>query len=164
MAKVGNPGQPPRIPLWPWGGPRSIREKLVDPAQFDRKKRAKKLGDPKRPALASAALVEFMGPGHTSDELRLPPPPSPFGEGSEEITPFPDRTFTREVVDRGGEQNRKTLETALARVNVAPDKLERMKAVLNREAQMVSLLGKVQSDTDEIIQRMKEEYKAGGSY
>ena len=39
-----------------------------------------------------------------------------------------------------------------------------MKAVLNRETQMLSLLGKVQADTDEIIERMKQEYKAGGSY
>ena len=70
----------------------------------------------------------------------------------------------RQVVDRGDEPSRKALESALARVSAAPDKLDRMKAVLNREAQMLSLLGKVQADTDEIIQRMKEEYKAGGNY
>ena len=163
MAKVGD-NQPPRIPLWPWGGPRSVREKLVDPTQFDRKKKAKKLGDARHPPLASAALLEFMGPGHASDELRLPPPPSPFGQGTEELTPFPDRTFTRTVVDRGGDLNRRALDQALARVNAAPDKLERMKAVVNREAQMLSLLGKVQSDTDEVIERMKQEYKANGSY
>ncbi|MGC4121955.1 MAG: hypothetical protein QM765_46720 [Myxococcales bacterium] len=163
MAKVGDP-QSSRIPLWPWGGPRSIREKLVDPAQFDRKKKAKKLGDPKRPPLASAALLEFMGPGHTSDELRLPPPPSPFGQGTEELTPFPDRAFTRTVVERGADGSRKALDAALGRVTVAPDKLERMKAVINREAQMLSLLGKVQADTDEVIERMKQEYKANGSY
>jgi len=162
MAKINM--QPPHVPHWPWGGPRSIREKLVDPTQFDRKKRAKKMGDPKRPALASAELLDFMGPGHTSDELRLPPPPSPFGEGTEELNPFPDRAFTRQVVDRGGEQSRRSLEAALARVSVSADKLERMKAVLNREAQMLSLLGKVQADTDEIIEKMKIEYKATGSY
>lgn len=161
MSKVGN--QQPQS-FWPWGGPRSIREKLVDPAQFDRKKKAKKLGDPKRPALASAELLEFMGPGHTSDELRLPPPPSPFGQGTEELVPFPDRAFTRQVVDRGGEGTKRALEAALTRVAVAPDKLERMRAVINREAQMLALLGKVQSDTDEIIERMKQEYKANGSY
>ena len=162
MAKVGGP--PTNIPLWPWGGPRALREKLVDPTQFDRKKKAKKLGDPKSPPLASAALLEFMGPGHASDEVRLPPPPSPYGQGTDEIVPFPDRAFTRTVVERGEPNQRLAIESALARVAVAPDKLERMKAVLNREAQMLSLLGKVQADTDEIIERMKEEYKEYGSY
>ncbi len=161
MSKVGTPHPPP---LWPWGGARSIREKLVDPAQFDRKKKKGKLGDPKRPSLASAALLEFMGPGHTSDELRLPPPPSPFGSGTDEITPFPDRAFTRTVVDRGTDTSRRAIESALSRVQAAPDKLERMRAVINREAAMLSLLGKVQADTDEIIERMKQEYKANGSY
>jgi spore germination protein GerM len=105
-----------------------------------------------------------MGPGHASDELRLPPPPSPFGEGMEELTPFPDRAFTRQVVERSADSSRRTLDAALTRVQVAPDKLERMKAVINREAQMLSLLGKVQADTDEVIERMKQEYKANGSY
>jgi hypothetical protein len=161
MARIG---QQPRGPIWPWGGPRTLREKLVDPAQFDRKKKAKKLGDPKRPALASAALLEFIGPGHASDELRLPPPPSPFGDGTDELTPFPDRAFTRQVVERSVESNRTALENALAKVTAAPEKLERMRAVIHREAQMLALLGRVQADTDEVIERMKIEYKVNGSY
>lgn len=159
MAKIGQPN----IPVWPWGGPRSVREKLVDPTQFERKRR-KKLGDPKRPALASSTLIDFIGPGHTSDELRLPPPPSPFGDGARELTPFPDRAFTREVVGRGDEAARRSLDAALARVAVAPEKLERMRAVIQREAHMLNLLGQVQAETEEIIERMKEEYKATGSY
>ena len=51
MAKVG---QQPKAPLWPWGGPRSVRDKLVDKTQVTSK--ARKKGDPKNPALASAAL------------------------------------------------------------------------------------------------------------
>ena len=162
MSKVGNP--PNRLPLWPWGGPRSIREKLVDPAQFDRKKRARKLGDPKRPPLASADLLEFIGPGHTSDELRLPPPPSPLGEGNEDIAPFPDRAFTRQVVERGEGGSVQALEAALSQISAPPDRLERMRAVLHREAQMLALLAKVQADTEEVIERMKVEHKTGGSY
>ena len=73
MAKINQ--QPPKTPMWPWGGPRSVRERLVDPAQFDRKKKLKKAGDPKNPALASAALMDFIGPAHSSEELRLPLPP-----------------------------------------------------------------------------------------
>ena len=80
MAKLNN--MPPRAPLWPWGGPRSVREKLVDPAEFDRKKKVAKKGDPKNPALASAALLDWIGPGHNADELRLPLPPHP-DEGQE---------------------------------------------------------------------------------
>lgn len=161
MARIG--GNEPKLPLWPWGGPRSIREKLVDPAQFERKKH-RKLGDPKRPALASSSLLDFMGPGHASDELRLPPPPSPFGDGTSELTPFPDRAYTRQVVERGEEESRRSLDAALARVSAAPDKLERMRAVIHREAQMLTLLGQVQSETDSVIERMKQEYKAHGSY
>ncbi|MFN7130921.1 MAG: hypothetical protein ACK4N5_02490 [Myxococcales bacterium] len=159
MAKIGQP----RIPVWPWGGPRSVREKLVDPAQFDRKRR-KKVGDPKRPALASAELLEFMGPGHASDEVRLPPPPSPYADGAREITPFPDRAFTREVVSHGDEASQRALDAAFARISAAPDKLERMKSLLQREAQMLSLLKDLQSDTEAIIEMMKREYKANGSY
>jgi hypothetical protein len=155
----------PRVPAWPWGGPRSVRERLVDPAQFDRKKKSKKLGDPKNPALASAALLDFMGPGHASDEVRLPPPPSPFdGTGEREITPFPDRAYTRKVVQRGDDGSKQALDGAMGKLVVAADKLERMRAVVHREAQMLALLGKVQENTEGIIEQMKREYKRNGSY
>jgi len=58
MAKVNQ--QPPRAPLWPWGGPRSVRDRLVEPRQLDTRK-TKKKGDPKNPSLASAALLDFIG-------------------------------------------------------------------------------------------------------
>lgn len=162
MAKIG---QQPRVPVWPWGGPRSIREKLVDPAQFERKKRKGKVGDPKNPSLASASLLDFMGPGHTSEEVRLPPPPTSMdATGEREITPFPDRTFTQQVVERGTDTSKKAIESALSRLQVAPDKLDRMRAVVHREAQMLALLGKVQGETDAIIEMMKREYKRNGSY
>ena len=66
----------PPAPYWPWGGRRTIREKLVSVEQLERKQRLRK-GDAKNPPLASAALLEFIGPGHTSEELRLPEPPVP---------------------------------------------------------------------------------------
>src|SRR6185369_17960382 len=81
MAKINQ--NPPRTPMWPWGGPRSVRERLVDPAQFDRKKQARKAGNPKSPALASAALLDFIGPAHSADELRLPLPPYPEGHDAD---------------------------------------------------------------------------------
>src|SRR5687768_12556220 len=81
MAKINQP--PPRTPQWPWGGPRIVREKLVDPKQFDRRRRLAKKGDPKNPALASVELLEFLGPAHSSDELRLPLPASPSGHNAD---------------------------------------------------------------------------------
>jgi hypothetical protein len=36
--------------------------------------RTKKKGDPKNPSLASAALLDFIGPAHSAEELRLPMP------------------------------------------------------------------------------------------
>lgn len=162
MSKVGD--QNPKTPVWPWGGPQSVRDRLVDPSQFDWRKRPRKLGDPKKPSLASSELLDFMGPGHTSDELRLPPPPSPFGEGTEEIAPFPDRAFTRQVVARGDAPQRKAVESALERATISPERLDRMRAILQREGQMLALLGAIQADTDEIIQRMKDENTVAGRY
>ena len=51
MAKINN--QPPKAPLWPWGGPRSVREKLVDPSQINRGKKVKK-GNAANPIESSA--------------------------------------------------------------------------------------------------------------
>ncbi len=93
MAKINQ--QPPRAPLWPWGGPRTVREKLVDPSQLDRKKKTK-AGNPKNPALASSALLDFIGPAHSSEELRLPLPPMPFGHEAD-LERFSDRPHLASV-------------------------------------------------------------------
>jgi hypothetical protein len=162
MARVGQgPLLPP--PPWPWGGPRSVREKLVDPAQFERKRRIRK-GDPQRPPLASADLLDFMGPGHASDELRLPPPPSGLDGIEGEISPFPDRSFTRQVVDRSDEKSRQFLERAIAKVQIPAERMERLRSLLKTEALMLGLLQRVQRETDDVIERMKAEYKATGQY
>ncbi len=162
MPRIGDK-PPSSISLWPWGGPRSVRERLVDPAQFDRKRR-KKSGDPKRPALASTALLDFIGPGHSSDELRLPFPASPHQDGGQELNPFPDRTLTREVCERGAGVGREELEMALGRLALPPERKACLEAMLNREEQMLEVLGRLQADTEEIIERMKMEYKTNGSY
>lgn len=162
MPRIGDK-PPANLPLWPWGGPRSVRERLVDPAQFDRKRR-KKSGDPKRPALASAALLDFIGPGHSSDELRLPPPPSPYPDGGQELNAFPDRALTREVCAQGARVGRDDLEMALGRLALPAERRARLEAMLNREEQMLEVLGRLQADTEEIIERMKMEYKTNGSY
>lgn len=151
-----------RSPVWPWGGPRSVRDRLVDPSVFDRKRR-RKSGDPKSPALASADLLDFIGPGHTSDELRLPMPPG-YGDGGEEFRPFPDRALTAEICEMGNEQARRDLETALKRLPLPPERHAYVMAMLGREARMLDLLERTQADVDEVVERMKSEYKANGSY
>ncbi|MET0403212.1 MAG: hypothetical protein ABW123_12450 [Cystobacter sp.] len=157
MAKINN--QLPRTPLWPWGGPRAVREKLVDPSQFDRKKR--KAGNPKNPALASAALLDFIGPAHSSEELRLPMPPQPRGHEAD-LEGFSDRPFLSSVAGRAEADQRQMLERGLSLINAAPERLERLKGLLQREAQMLSLVSQVHADLQDIHRRMREEQQEEG--
>ena len=148
MAKINN--QPPKTPLWPWGGPRSVREKLVDPAQFDRKKKLKKTGNPKNPALASAALLDFIGPAHSSEELRLPSPPHPRGGNDAPLEGYSDRPHLSSVAERGDNEQRRLLERGLSKINAPPERMDRLKALLQRESQMLALVGQVDAEVKEI--------------
>jgi hypothetical protein len=151
-----------RAPVWPWGGPRSVRDRLVNPSAFERKRR-RKSGDPKSPALASTDLLDFIGPGHTSDELRLPMPPG-YGDGSEEFRPFPDRELTAEICELGSAESRGELESALKRLALPPERHAYVMGMLEREARMLEVLERIQADVDEVVERMKAECKANGSY
>jgi hypothetical protein len=157
MAKINN--QPPS-PLWPWGGPRSVRERLVDPSQLNRKK-AKKTGNPKNPALASAALLDFIGPAHSSEELRLPTPPNPR-QNDAPLEGYSDRPHLESVAERTETGQRQLMERGLSRINAPPDRMERLKALLQRESQMLTLVGHVHSEIEEIQRRMREEQKDEG--
>jgi hypothetical protein len=157
MAKINN--QPPRAPLWPWGGPRAVREKLVEPSQFDRKKR--KAGNPKNPALASAALLDFIGPAHSSEELRLPTPPQPRGHEAD-LEGFSDRPFLGSVAGRADTEQRQLLERSLSLINTSPERMERLKGLLQREAQMLSLVSQVHADIQDIQRRIREEQQEEG--
>ncbi len=159
MAKINN--QPPKAPLWPWGGPRSVREKLVDPTQFDRKKALKKAGNPKNPALASAALLDFIGPAHSSEELRLPSPPHPKGHDAD-VEGYSDRPHQASVAESTDADQRRLLDRGLSKVNAPPERMERLKALLQREAQMLALVGELSAEVQEIQRRMREEQKGGG--
>ncbi len=159
MAKINQ--QPPRAPLWPWGGPRSVRERLVDPKQLERAKKKGRTSDPKNPALASAELLDFIGPAHSSDELRLPLPPPPKGHDAD-LAAFNDRPFLGSVSERAGEAQTLALEENLARIQAAPERLDRMRALIAREQQMVELVGELTREVDEIQRRMREEQKEMG--
>jgi len=158
MAKINN--QPPKAPLWPWGGPRSVRERLVDPAQVNRKK-AKKTGNPKNPALASAALLDFIGPAHSSEELRLATPPNPR-ENDAPLEGYSDRPQLESVSQRAETEQRRLLERGLSRINAPPDRMDRLKALLQREAQMLTLVSKVHEEVEEIQRRRRDEQKDEG--
>jgi hypothetical protein len=158
MAKIN---LPPRAPPWPWGGPRSVRERLVDPEQFDRKKKARKAGNPKSPALPSAALLDSIGPAHSADELRLPLPPHPEGHDAD-LSGFMDRPALDAVAERAQEDEQRPLSRALGLVQAPPERLERLKQLLGREEQMLSLVGQLRGDIIEIQRKMQDEQKESG--
>ena len=158
MAKIG--GQQPRAPAWPWGGPKEVRGKLVDRAQLDRKNVRKK-GDPKNPALASAALLDFIGPAHSAEEIRLPLPPGPAGHDAD-VEGYLDRGPLNSVAERLGEDQQEALQRGLGTLRAAPDRVERLKALLAREAQMLELVNGISADMAEIERRRREETQAEG--
>ncbi len=158
MAKINQ--QPPKAPMWPWGGPRAVRDKLIDRTQLESKK-AKKKGDPKNPALASAALLDFIGPAHSSEELRLPLPVFPEGHDAD-IDGYLDRQSLNTVAERQDPDARGKLERNLAHVRAPPDRIERLKALLSREAAMLELVGQVSQEVEEIHRRRMDEQKEEG--
>jgi hypothetical protein len=157
MAKIGG-GQPPPQPLWPWGGPRTVREKLVDRNQLERKAGRKK-GDPRNPALASSALLDFIAPAHSAEELRLPMPVAPAGHDAD-LEGFLDRPVLSELAERLSDEAQAALERGLATVRAPPERLERLRALLGREAQMLKLVGAVADDVREIERRRRSETAA----
>lgn len=151
MAKIGDP---PRAPLWPWGGPRSVREKLVERSQLTTK--AKKKGDPKNPALASAALLDSIGPAHSAEDLRLPMPPTPMGHDAD-VEGFADRPHLSTVAERLNEHRQAEIDVGLSVIRAPPERVDRLRSLLQREASMLELVGHVSDDMAEVERRRREE-------
>lgn len=160
MAKINN--QPPQ-PNWPWGAEKQVRERLVNPAQLARTKKKEKTGDPKKPALASAALIDFIGPAHSAEELRLPLPPNPQQEGGALLGAYSDHPALASVAERSEDHSRHQLERGLGMINASPERMERLKALLGAEAAMLSLVGELDEEMKEIQRRIKLE-QAGEGY
>jgi hypothetical protein len=59
-------------------------------------------------------------------------------------------------------EQRQLLERGLSLINAPPERLERLKGLLQREAQMLSLVGQVHADIQDIQRRMREEQKEEG--
>lgn len=151
MAKIA---QQPKAPQWPWGGARSVRDKLVDKTQVASK--VKKKGDPKNPALASAALLDFIAPAHSAEELRLPMPPMPAGHGGD-LEGFLDRPHVSTVAERMSEYRQAELERSMGALRAAPERVERLRSLLQREAQMLNLVSSVGEAMSEVERRRREE-------
>ncbi len=152
MPKIG---QPPKAPQWPWGGPREVRDRLVDRSQLERKN-VKKKGDPRNPSLPSTALLDFIGPAHSAEELRLPFPPVPDGHQAD-LDGFLDRGPMSEVAARFTEEEHEAMLLRLGNLSVAPERIERLKVLLSHESSMLELVAKVSDDMAEIEQRRREE-------
>ncbi len=153
MAKIN---QPFRAPLWPWGAPGLVRERKIDRGQLGRDKKARKKGDPKNPAIASSALLDFIGPAHSAEELRLPLPPHPDGHEAD-LDGDHDAPHLFSVAERGDADARQALERGLAQVRAAPDRLDRLKALLGREAQMLELVAQLSEEVVEIQRKIRDE-------
>jgi hypothetical protein len=157
MAKI-NQGPMQRAPMWPWGGPRSVREKLVDRNQF---KTIRKKGDPKNPALASAELLDFIGPAHSAEELRLPMPPPPPGHDAD-VESYTDRPHLSTAAERAREEFSSQLEMGLQSVRASPERLDRIRSLLARESQMLALVGEISEQMEDVLRRMREEQREEG--
>ena len=153
------PNQPPALGFWPW--PRNVREKLVERAQLDRTKKGAKRGDPKNPPLASAALLDFMSPGHSSEELRLPLPPDPR-QANANATDATDQPSLAGLMQKGDSALSEGLGRLLGRLQADPRRLEQLKGLLSREAGLLKVMGRVNADLAEIQRRIKEEQQTRG--
>jgi len=158
MAKINN-GMP-QVPQWPWGTPGQVRSRMVDRAQVVDKKRKGRKADPKNPALPSAALLDSIGPAHGADELRLPMPPMPEGHEAD-VSPLSVREHLGELAQLTHPEARGMVERGIGKLSAAPDRVDRLRGLLQREAQMLELLGRFSDDVQEIQRRMREEQKEG---
>jgi hypothetical protein len=158
MAKI----KPDPQPAWPWGGDAGyVSERLVRPAQVDRRKLNKK-GNPKSPPLASVELLEFIGPPHGADELRFPLPVLPEGHEAD-LDGFLDRPHLADLSARADEALKQKLEDALAQVRATPERKDRLGGLLAREAQMLEVLQRLHFEVREIDRRRREEQQGRGT-
>ena len=92
-----------------------------------RSKNVRKKGDPKNPALASAALLDSIGPAHSAEELRLPMPPTPMGHDAD-LEGYSDRPHLSSVAERMNELRKAALERGIASIKAPPDRVDRLQA------------------------------------
>ena len=134
----------------------------VRPERNSKRKVVKK-GDPKNPSLPSAALMESIGPAHSADELRLPLPPPPPGR-SADLVGFMDFPQLQGVVERLDEGERDRLSGQLSRITLTPERRDRLDALLARVGKMWEQVSSLQVESNQIIERIREEQKGEGGW
>jgi len=157
MSKVNTPS--PKSSMWPWGGAKNVQEKLVRASQV-RTQRANRKGDPKAIPLASAALLEFIGPAHSSEELRLPAPPMPWERDASNT--LSEREGLAQALERCSPESSKQLQKQLLGLQMPPERLERLKSMLAYEESMLELVGEVSWGMEEIERLRKLEQQEEG--
>jgi hypothetical protein len=145
--------------MWPWGGAKNVQEKLVKASQL-KSRRANRKGDPKALPLASAALLEFIGPARSSEELRLPAPPMPWER--DPSNSFSEHENLEQALERSSPESSKQLQKQLLMLQVPADRLERLKSMLAYEESMLQLVGEVSGSIREIERLRREEQQEEG--
>lgn len=159
MGKINHP--PARGPAFPWGEARAVRDRLVEPSQLDRGKRKRRNGAAGDPPLASSALLDFIGPAHCADELRLPPPPPP-GRPGVEWAPFSDQSHLEAALERGEEGATPALRSAMEALTGPRERRERLETLLDLEREMLELLRRLHGDVKAIQRRIRDEQRGSG--
>jgi len=91
--------------------------------------------------------------------MRLPLPPFPEGHDAD-VEGFLDRPYLHALTKRaqeGGDSQQ--LERALPQINASQERVDRLKALLKRESQMLDAVGRVASEMQNILHLMWEAQK-----
>lgn len=158
MSKVNT--QSPKSSMWPWGGAKNVQEKLVKASQLQNRRTSAKR-DPKNPPLASAALMEFIGPPQSSEALRLPAPPLPWE--ADPSRSFSEREALEQALERSSPDASRQMQKQLLAMQVPADRLERLKSMLTYEENMLDLVGEV-SESIKAIERLRREEQQEEGY
>ena len=147
--------------MWSWGGARNVQEKLIRSSQLESRQTSRKR-DAQSAPLASAALLEFIGPARSSEELRLPSPPMPWSGKEDASNAFSEREELAQALERGTSESLGKLKKQLMVLNVPADRLERLKSMLAYEENMLRLVGEISENLDEVERLRQEEQRKEG--
>jgi hypothetical protein len=144
--------------MWPWGGAKNVQDKLVRASQLQSRRANQKRG--KALPLASAALLEFIGPAHSSEALRLPAPPAPLERGLS--FSFSESEGLAQALERGSPESSEQLQKQLLALQVPAERLERLNSMLVYEEGMLELVGEVRESMAAIERLRREEQREEG--
>jgi hypothetical protein len=74
-----------------------------------------------------------------------------------DVEGFLDRPYVSTVAERMSEYRQAELERAMGALRAAPERMDRLNSLLQREAQMLNLVGQVSEAMSEVERRRREE-------